>query len=88
MKLKCEFVISNIADEIVAVPVGERAKYYHLVLKLNEESQKIIELLQKNASIEDISAEIKKEYSVEENQLRKYIVEFIDHLKEYDLIEE
>lgn len=87
MKLKCELVISNIADEIVAVPVGESAKSFHLVLKLNEESQKIIELLHKDMSVEDISAEIKKEYSVEDGQLREYITDFIGQLKEYDLIE-
>ncbi len=87
MKLKCELVISRIADEIVAVPVGERAKSYHLVLKLNEESQKIIELLQKDITVEGIISEIKKEYSIGDDQLRKYIVEFIDQLKEYDLIE-
>ena len=88
MKLKCELVISDIADEIVAVPVGENAKFYHLVLKLNEESRKIIELLHKDMSAEDISAEIRKEYSVEEDQLREYIMELIEQLKEYDLIEE
>lgn len=88
MKLKCELVISRIADEIVAVPVGERAKSYHLVLKLNEEGQKIIEFLQKDISIEGIISEIKKEYSAKDDQLREYIVEFVDQLKEYDLIEE
>ena len=88
MKLKCELVISNIVDEIVAVPVGESAKDYHMVLKLNEESQKIIELLNKGASLEEICAEIKKEYSIEDNLLRKYVTEFIEQLKEYGLIEE
>ena len=64
-----------------------RLEKAHLVLKLNEESQKIIELLHKDMSVEDISAEIKKEYSVEDGQLREYITDFIGQLKEYDLIE-
>ncbi len=88
MKLKCELVISKIVDEIVAVPVGESAMSYHLVLKLNEESRKILELLHKDTSVEGICTEIKKEYSADDDQLREYVKEFIDQLKEYDLIEE
>ena len=60
MKLKCELVISNIADEIVAVPVGNNASEFHLVLKLNEESKKIITLLNEDTSVEEIISEIKK----------------------------
>ena len=88
MKLKCELVISNIADEIVAVPVGENASEYHLVLKLNEESRKIVELLKDDTTVGEIIAEIKKEYQIDDIQLREYITEFIDQLKENDLIEE
>lgn len=88
MKLKCEFVISNVADEIVAVPVGEGAKSHHLVLKLNEESKKIIELLGKNISIDEIISEIKKEYTIEDGKLKEYIIEFVDELRVNDLIED
>ena len=88
MKLKCELVISDIADEIVAVPVGENASAYHLVLKLNEESRKIVELLKDDTSIEKIVTEIKKEYQIDDIQLREYITEFIEQLKENDLIDE
>ena len=88
MKLKCELVISNIADEIVAVPVGNNASEFHLVLKLNEESQKIITLLEEDTSVEKIINELKKEYSIDDDSLREYITEFINQLKEYNLIEE
>ena len=88
MKLKCEFVITRIADEIVAVPVGESASSYHLVLKLNEESQKIVELLNHDTSVDEIADEIKKEYSIEDDKLKEYITGFIGQLKENGLIEE
>lgn len=88
MKIKCELVISNIADEIVAVPVGEGAKSFHLVLKLNEEGQKIIELLRQDTSVEEICTEIMREYSSEDDQIREYVIEFINQLREYGLIEE
>lgn len=88
MKLKCEFVISTIADEIVAVPVGDHSKDYHLVLKLNEESQKILEMLDKETSIDEIAREIHKDYSIEDHELKSYIKEFVDQLRENGLIEE
>ena len=48
----------------------------------------IFELLKEDTSIEIIVAEIKKEYQIDDIQLREYITEFIDQLKENDLIEE
>ena len=88
MKLKCEFVTMEIADEVVAVPVGDNAQSYHLVLKLNEEGQKILELLNKETTVEGIIREIEKEYSIEDDVLKQYINEILDKLRQHDLIEE
>lgn len=88
MKLKSEFVVAEIADELVAVPVGENAKSYHLVLKLNEEGHKILELLKEETTVEDIAHEIKKEYSIKDDVLKQYIEEFVDELRQHNLIEE
>ena len=88
MKLKCEFVVSSVADEVVAVPVGDNAENYQLVLKLNEESGKIIELLNNDISLEEIINELKKEYFVDKNETEKEIVSFIDELKSVGLIDE
>lgn len=87
MKLKCEFVVSEIADELVAVPVGKEAKSFHLVMKLNEESKKILELLNHETTVEEISSKIRKEYDVDDDTLKKYINEFVDQLRDYQLIE-
>ena len=87
MKLKCEFVVSEIADELVAVPVGKEEKSFHLVMKLNEESKKILELLNHETTVEEISSKIRKEYDVDDDTLKKYINEFVDQLRDYQLIE-
>lgn len=88
MKLKCEFAVSNIADEVVAVPVGKDASNYHLILKLNEEGGKIIELLNSETTIDAIIGELKKEYEIDKDKLEKMIIEFINGLKEKGLIDE
>lgn len=88
MKLKCEFAVSNIADEIVAVPVGKSAKDHHMIIKLNEEGGKIIELLNNETNIEKILCEIKKEYTIDDDDLREMVLEFINGLKENNLIDE
>lgn len=88
MKLKCEFVLSSIADEVVAVPVGDNAQNYQLVLKLNEESGRIIELLNNETTLEEIVREIKKEYLVDDTQVEHEIMDFIEQLKTAGLIDE
>ncbi len=63
MKLKYEFVINNVAGEIVAVSVGNNDGQFNGYIKLNETGAFIFKMLQKETTREDIINALIKEYS-------------------------
>lgn len=63
MKLKYEFVINNVAGEIVAVSVGNNDGQFNGYIKLNETGAFIFKMLQKETTREEIINALIKEYS-------------------------
>lgn len=88
MKLTMDFEILDLADEMIAVPVGDNADGFHGVLKLNEEAAAIIRLLGQETTAEQIADELLKEYSVSREELLSYINSFVDQLRSNNLLAE
>lgn len=63
MKLKYEFVINNVAGEIVAVSVGNNDGQFNGYIKLNETAAFIFKMLQKETTRKEIITALIKEYS-------------------------
>lgn len=61
MKLKCDFVINNVAGETVAVSVGNSGSFNGYI-KLNETGAFIFKMLKKDTSVEEIVSAIVREY--------------------------
>ncbi|MBQ2934531.1 MAG: PqqD family protein [Clostridia bacterium] len=61
MKLKCDFVINNVAGETVAVSVGNNDSFNGYI-KLNETGAFIFKMLKKDTTVEEIVNAILKEY--------------------------
>lgn len=88
MRSKYTFEKMELDDDIVAVPVGENAAELHAVLNLNEEAMRILELLQTDTTEKDIVLQLLKEYEGEEAQIQMLVHEFIDQLRQEELLEE
>ena len=50
MKLKYEFILTDMGDEIDAVPVGENASEFHGMLRLDKDSAEVLELLKEDTT--------------------------------------
>lgn len=88
MRSKYTFEKMELDDDIVAVPVGENAAEFHAVLNLNEEAMRILELLQNDTTEKDIVLQLLKEYEGEEAQVQMLVHEFIDQLRQEELLVE
>lgn len=88
MKIKMNLVHRTIADEHILVPTGESAITYNGVFVLTEIGAVIWELLVEGKEKEEIISVLQDEYEVEEAILVKDYDEFIQKLKESELIEE
>ena len=54
---------------------------------LNEQAREIVELLNKDMSVEEISSAFMENYDIEKPEFERYFYDFIAMLKQYNLIE-
>ena len=81
MKVNPLFVLREIADEYVVIPVGEEADWLHGVLKLNEQGAFLWKLMEKDQTEESMFNALMNEYQVEADIAKKDINVFLEELK-------
>ena len=88
MKLRGEFVIRQVIDEVLAIPVGDMALEFNGMIMLNDVSRVIFECLSKDTSAEEILSAVTEKFEVTADQAGADITEFIDKLREINIIED
>ena len=87
MKLKYEFVINQVADNMIAVPVGDGMEQFGGFLKMNDIGAEILEILKNDVTAEEIAQELLKKHP-ESNmeEALETVTEFTNTLKENGII--
>ena len=88
MRLKYDFATMEMDGKTVAVAVGDDANKFHGMLRLNDTAASIFQLLYTDVSFETIVDTMKNEYDVPEEELRRYVQEYIQSLADVGLLEE
>lgn len=88
MKLKGEFILRQVMDNIVAIPVGETARTLNGMIMLNEVSRTIWTCLSAGATLDEITCAVTDSFHVSEAQAREDIIEFTQKLRQANLLEE
>ena len=86
MKLKYVLEMVDMGDEIVAVPVGEKAQEMGGILKLNDSGKLICELLKEDTSEAFVIDKLAQSYDNSRDELQKYVHSFLSELRELDLL--
>ena len=81
-RLKDGFIIREIGNQFMAVPVGKQTSEIHGMIALSESGKLLWESLQKGAAVEDLTAILLQNYEVEETVARKDAESFIKALAE------
>lgn len=88
MKLKYNFVTNEVADQIVAVAVGDDLEKFNGFIKMNKTGAEIFDLLKNDISMDDLVAEMAKLYP---DETKETVVEtvkgFVEQLKNSCVIE-
>lgn len=88
MKLRGEFVIRQVMDSIVAIPVGSTALQLNGMILLNDVSNVIWQCLEKQTDVAAIVAAVTGEFNVTAAVAEADILEFLDSLRNAQLLEE
>lgn len=89
MKIKEEFVLQEVADEYIVVPVADEAERLHGIIKLNETGAFIWKCIsQKDMSYDEIEKELVSEYSVSLDKAASDLKAFIEQIRGMGCLEE
>ena len=81
MKLRYEFTVMDMGGEIAAVPVGDDAEKFHGMLKLNDVSAEILELLREDTTPMQIHAALKEKYADStDSEIAHALADFLNQL--------
>ena len=88
MKLRGEFVVRQIMDNTVAIPVGQAALQLNGMILLNDVSRVIWECLAGECSLPDIVTAVTDAFEVSAREAEADILEYLSKLRENGLLEE
>lgn len=86
MKIKREFIKRKIAGEFILVPIGNTALAFNGIITINELGKFIWENLESSKDEEELLYKILEEYEVEEKEAKEDLDEFLDKLRQVDII--
>ena len=88
MKIKKHFVLQNVVDEHLVVPVAEEGARLHGIITLNDTGAFLWGILAKRGADEDgLVRELVSEYEIDEAAAKKDVRAFLDTLESFGCLE-
>lgn len=88
MKLRGEFVVRQVMDSIMAIPVGETARRLNGMILLNDVSRVIWKCLEQDTTLSAIVTAVTDAFLVTAEEAQADIQGFLDNLRKAQLLEE
>ena len=86
MKIKRDFILREIAGDILLVPAGKTALDLNGMLTLNEVGAEIWTMLPEVECEEEIVQRLLQEYEAEPAQVREDVSEFMSQLRKLEIV--
>lgn len=88
LKIKGGFMLREVAEQWVVIPLGERVVEFNGIMTLSESGAILWKEMEKSVLEEDLVSVLLKEYSVDEEVAKADILEFVTALRQKGLLEE
>ena len=88
MKLRGEFVVRRVMENIVAIPIGQTALRLNGMILLNDVSKVIWDCLEQGTDLERTVTAVTQGFEVSAEEARTDILEFCDKLRNLQLLDE
>ena len=80
MKIKDGYILRNIADEWIIVPIGDKIYDFNGLMVVNETGACLWKILQDECTKEDLINGVMNEYEIDIDTAKKDVDEFIESL--------
>ena len=81
-----DMILTEIEGEFYAVPIGEAAKRFSGMIRMNGTGKRIFELLMEGADQEEAARRLTEEYEVDEETARAHVRIVLEKLKGADVL--
>jgi len=88
MKIKTGYVLRELGNQCVVVPVGETAVTFNGIITLNKTGKYLWELLQEDVTVDDLVNGMLSKYDVTKEVATKDILEFLEVLRKHQILVE
>lgn len=87
MKIKDSFILREIVDTWVAIPIGVRVVEFNAIISLSESGASLWKMLQGGADETELAKFLISEYDVDEVTANKDVKEFVQEISNKGLLE-
>ncbi len=87
MKIRDGFILREVSDQPVVVAVGAASEIFNGMIRLNDTSAFLFDLLKKDRTEEDLVNALVEKYDVDEETAKKDVEDFIEVLAQPGIIE-
>lgn len=88
MRIKDGFMLREVAEQWVVIPLGERVVEFNGIMTLSESGAMLWKEMEKEVLEEDLLRALRREYDVDEEMAKSDIAEYITYLREKSLLED
>lgn len=88
MRIKDGFMLREVAEQWVVIPLGERVVEFNGIMTLSESGAMLWKEMEKEVLEEDLVRALRREYDVDEEMAKSDIAEYITYLREKSLLED
>ena len=88
MKLNPEYIIQQIGDSIVLVPVGEAAGKFHGIVQMNKTAAFIVSCMKEETTEEAIVEKMASKYDADRETIAADVKEILGTLRRINALEE
>ena len=88
MKIKAGFVLKDVGDNHIVVPVGAQTVDFRCMITLNETGAFLWKLLENEQTEQSLVATLLQEYDVTEDRAAADVAAFLANLKDSALLED
>ncbi len=86
MNVLKDMILTEIEGEWYAVPVGEAAKRFSGMIRMNKTGKRIFELLMEGKDQDGVVRQLMEEYEVDETTARKNVGDFFSKLQSANVL--
>mgnify|MGYP005826266115 FL=1 len=87
MKIREGFVLRQIADQWMVVPIGSMAEKIHGLIALNETAADIWKILEDDRTVDEVVDILMFSYDYEKDKIKDNVLEFIQTLEENNMLD-